>query len=698
MTRFFLFLTFLFPLLGQADSRPVRVACIGNSITYGMGIAQRDSLSYPAQLQRKLGKGFLVGNFGHSGATLLRRGHLPYVSTQAYRDALNFKADVAVIHLGINDTDPRNWPNHGDDFVRDYLSLIDTLRSVNPKVRILIARLTPIGAHHRRFASGTKLWHGLIQQRIATVARVAQVQLIDFHRALADFPQLIPDALHPNAEGAGRLAEEVYRGITGQVGGLHLSPLYADGMVLQRGTHTTLRGEANAGTPITVRLGKERATTTADANGRWSVSIALPPVGEGYTLEVKAGRERRSFKDVAVGEVWLCSGQSNMEFKLHESDTYAQDTLRANDKGLRLYNMECLWSTGNHTWTASAIDSVAQLHYYRPTTWQYSTARSASRFSAVAYHFGRMLRDSLQVPIGLICNAVGGSTTESWIDRDTLETAFPAMLTDWTRSDYVMDWARGRALTNLAQQKGTQQRHPYAPGYLYAAGIRPLLEQKLAGVLWYQGESNAHNIELHEQLFPLLIDTWRKRWQQPTLPFLFVQLSSLNRPSWPAFRDSQRRMAQQLKGVAMAVSSDHGHPTDVHPRHKATIGQRLARLALPLYKDRAVRPVSPTPMMLRTDGQRGVLLHIEAHDGLTTSDGQPMRSFEVADEEGLFYPAQVELLPSAAGQSGQVVLRLSASEVKHPRIVRYGWQPYSQGNVVDGAGSPLSTFRLELAP
>ena len=137
----------------------VKVACVGNSITYGTGIQDREHFSYPVQLQKMLGDKYLVGNFGKPGATLLKHGHRPYMQQEEYRQAMAFKGDIAVIHLGINDTDPRNWPNYRDEFVKDYLSLMDSLRSVNPKVRFILARMTPIAHRHPRFISGTKQWH-----------------------------------------------------------------------------------------------------------------------------------------------------------------------------------------------------------------------------------------------------------------------------------------------------------------------------------------------------------------------------------------------------------------------------------------------------------------------------------------------------------------------------------------------------------
>lgn len=177
---FILFFLLLTASLSHADS-PTKVACIGNSITYGIGTENPQVESYPAQLQQLLGCDYLVGNFGKPGATLLNHGHRPYMKQPEFQKAMEFAGDIAVIHLGINDTDPRNWPNYRDEFVRDYLALIDSCRKANPHCRILICRLTPISHRHPRFESGTRDWHRDIQQAIETISRVANVQLIDLH-------------------------------------------------------------------------------------------------------------------------------------------------------------------------------------------------------------------------------------------------------------------------------------------------------------------------------------------------------------------------------------------------------------------------------------------------------------------------------------------------------------------------------------
>lgn len=679
-----LILTTISASAASKRQKTIRVACIGNSITYGTGIADRTNDSYPSQLQRLLGSNYQVGNFGKPGATLLYHGHRPYVKQEEFKEAIAFKGDIAVMHLGINDTDPRNWPNYRDEFVKDYLSIMDSLRAANPKVRIILARMTPIADRHPRFVSGTKQWHGEIQTAIETVARVSGAELIDFYEPLYPYPYLLPDAIHPNPEGAGILAKTVYSGITGDYGGLQMSQLYTDYMVLQRDMPLDIHGTANAGEKITVSISNQKATATANNQGKWSVVLKPMNAATDLTLTVEADSAAKVYKHVAVGEVWLCSGQSNMAFMLCQADTYKRDTDNVGDPQLRLFDMKARWETYNVAWPASCLDSLNHLQYYRSTTWQPTTPDNAKWFSAIAYYYGRMLRDSLKVPVGLICNAVGGSPTEAWVDRNTLETYFPAILKNWLHNDFIQDWVRGRAAKNLTNDNTHLGRHPYEPCYLYESGILPLQKYPIKGVIWYQGESNAHNMEAHSELFKLLVGSWRSNWSNPTMPFYFVQLSSLNRPSWPWFRYSQLQLMQQIANAGMAVSSDCGDSLDVHPLRKQPIGQRLARWALNKTYGMSVTPSGPIYKGVVRSAD-ALIVSFDYADSLCTSDGKQPSTFEIAEEEGMYYPATAVIEENT--------VRLTSPEVKNPRYVRYGWQPFTRANLINGDALPASTFR-----
>ena len=707
-----------------------RVACIGNSITYGMMLADPATESYPAQLQQMLGDGYKVGNFGKygyevgnfgkSGATLLRHGHRPYIAQEEWAKAKAFKGDIAVIHLGVNDTDPRNWPYYRDEFVSDYLALIDTLRQENPKCRIIIALLSPITHNHPRFESGTQQWHEEIQEAIKTVARVGKAQLIDFHKPLYAYPQLIPDAVHPNKEGATMLARTVYSAILGNYGGLQMPITYSDNMVLQRNRALTIHGTANAGEKVTVNItrpdaakgkvqnGRKRkkgeqprrvralktevqtATATADDNGCWQVTLRPQRAENNLTLTISTDEKQLVYNNVAFGEVWLCSGQSNMEFMLHEAATAKRDIPKAKNPSIRFFDMKARWRTNPVEWDAAALDSINHLKYFADTKWTVCSPETAKDFSAIAYYFGSMLQDSLQCAVGLICNAVGGSPTEAWVDRADLDAQFPQIMRNWTNNDFVQPWVHERAALNMKKAADMKlQRHPYDPCYLYESAIEPLQQFPIKGVLWYQGESNAQNFTTHERLFKLLVEGWRRNWNDAELPFYYVQLSSMDRLPWQWFRDSQRRLQSELPHVAMAVSSDMGDSLNVHPTRKQPVGERLARIALHnLYDFSNVVPSGPAVKEASVVGDGIVRLTFDYADGLSTSDGKHPLTFEIAEEEGLYKPAEARI-------EGNTVV-VMAEGVTHPRFVRYGWQPFTRANLINGAQLPASTFRIEI--
>ncbi len=724
----------------KAPAAPLRVACVGNSVTYGYGLSHRERDAYPVRLQEMLdehyGAGrFEVGNFGHSGATLLYKGHRPYIKVPEFHQALDFKADWVVIHLGLNDTDPRNWPDWKEEFIPNYRALIDSFLVVNPQARILICRMTPIFDRHNRFQSGTRDWHAQIQTAIEQVSQGANVQLIDLYEPLHSRPDLFPDALHPNPEGAMILAKTVYAALTGDYGGLRLPRLYGNGMVLQRDEHIEFKGTADARQQIRIVLSKDGKTVEehgafSRADGTWSAELSQHmPAGGPYTLTLtstplnprdyhlyyptrypmelsnlaKHATQTLTIDSVYFGDVWLASGQSNMELRVDECNTQEADLADAARLAgrLHLYNIPARARTDAVEWDDEALAYTNRLQNADWQGWKSASPEVVKRFSTVAFNFGRVLCDSLaDVPIGIICNAVGGSTTESWIDRTTMEWEFPNILRDWRNNDYGQPWARGRMTQNIARALNKEnasynplQRHPYDPCCLYETAIQPLEHYPLKGVIWYQGESNAHNLEAHERLFRLLEQSWRKEFartwrcefqKKPELPFYFVQLSSLPRPSWPAFRDSQRRLAEELPLTWMAVSSDLGEENDVHYRTKRPVGERLALQALCHTYGKDIESEGPTVRTAVLGQKNTAVLTFDHADGLAAT-----RGFELAGADGIFYPASFEI------QGNQILL--SAPEVTSmPRAVRYGWSGYTNADLHNGAGLPASTFLVKI--
>ena len=423
---------------------------------------------------------------------------------------------------------------------------------------------------------------------------------------------------------------------------------------------------------------------TNDA-GKWKITFPAEKAGGPYKAQISTKKEKLTIKDIYVGEVWLCSGQSNMELPVNAVQSKTQDLNEADSQTrLHLFNMSAIYPTTAVAWSANACDSVNRHQYLHIGPWRNCSRESLGGFSAVAYHFGKKLADSLQVPVGIICNAVGGTTTESWIDRHTLEQRMPAILRDWYHGDFGMKWARERALQNISVSKNPLQRHPYAPTYMFETGMLPLKGYSIKGVVWYQGESNAHNMELHERLFPMLQKSWRNFFHNPELPFYFVQLSSLNRPSWPRFRDSQRRMASRLRNTWMAVTTDVGDSLDVHYTNKKPVGERLGLQALHHSYDYNIESDGPIchSVSAKDNGLELQFIHAKS----LSAKGGRLIGFEVAGADGIYYPAEAQIT-----SSNTILVR--SSSVTRPLYVRYGWQPFTRANLVNEVGLPCSTFQ-----
>ena len=374
-----------------------------------------------------------------------------------------------------------------------------------------------------------------------------------------------------------------------------------------------------------------------------------------------------------------------MELPVNAVQSKTQDLNEADSQThLHLFNMSAIYPTTAIAWSANACDSVNRHQYLHIGPWRNCSRESLGGFSAVAYHFGKKLADSLQVPVGIICNAVGGTTTESWIDRHTLEQRIPAILRDWYHGDFGMKWARERALQNISVSKNPLQRHPYAPAYMFETGMLPLKGYSIKGIVWYQGESNAHNMELHERLFPMLQKSWRNFFHDPELPFYFVQLSSLNRPSWPRFRDSQRRMASRLRNTWMAVTTDVGDSLDVHYTNKKPVGERLGLQALHHSYDYNIESDGHIchSVSAKDNGIELQFIHAKS----LSAKGSRLIGFEVAGADGIYYPAEAQITSSNT-------ILVKSSSVKRPLYVRYGWQPFTRANLVNEVGLPCSTFQ-----
>ncbi|WP_449439170.1 GDSL-type esterase/lipase family protein [Pedobacter steynii] len=292
---------------------------------------------------------------------------------------MSFKPDVAIIHLGLNDTDPRDWPEFKDDFKSDYSWLIDTLRKQNPNVKLFICKLTPIFNGHPRFKSGTRDWYWQIQQQIIEIAKANHTGLIDLTSALYNRPDLFADNLHPDKEGATIIAKTVYENLTGNYGGLKLPEIFTDHMVLQRDKPITIYGTANSNEQVKVLFNNKQLVAVADAYGKWKVQFSQMPHGGPYNLNVQSGNKTIALTDILIGDVWLCSGQSNMSYTLSASKTGKSELAQIKANKIRLFKFNQYEETNDAPWNAKVLEEVNQLNYFSGS-WAPTTPATASGF------------------------------------------------------------------------------------------------------------------------------------------------------------------------------------------------------------------------------------------------------------------------------------------------------------------------------
>lgn len=484
-----------------------------------------------------------------------------------------------------------------------------------------------------------------------------------------------------------------------------LAPVFTDHMVLQRDQPLPVWGRAAPGVAVTVEFAGDKKTAVADVDGRWLVQLGPQAASAAARdLRITAAGESREITDVLVGEVWLCAGQSNMEWPLARELHAEAELPRASHPGIRFFNPGYAGKeAGGRPFSAAEVAILTPADYYRGA-WEVCTPVSAARMSAIGYYAARDLHAALGVPIGIIHLAVGGSPAEAWVSREALagDSALRALTEgDWLVNPALEAWCRQRGQENLRPAPAAATvvggpNHPFKPGFLWDAGIEPLLPFGLRGVMWYQGESNSLSlarVRQHEILLPLLVRDWRRGWGRPDLPFLYCQLSGIDANPyrsefWPEFRDSQRRLLEVIPYSGMVVTADVGNRTDVHPRDKVTVGARLARLALAQVYGRELESGGPLPKSARVLGNEVVVTFTQATGGLRASDGQVLRGFEIVAVDNSIIPAHALI-------DGATVLLSSQAGIT-PRRIRYGWQPFPVGNLENGASLPASTFMLDV--
>jgi sialate O-acetylesterase len=460
---------------------------------------------------------------------------------------------------------------------------------------------------------------------------------------------------------------------------------------LQQGQVVPVWGWADDGETVTVKFRGQQVSAKA-ANGKWSLKLASLKAGGPGVLTVSSKHRTVEFKNVLVGEVWVCSGQSNMEWPMSATFEPAAAIASATNTLIRLLDVPNVKS--------DAPSVVLK------STWQVCSPDAIKGFSAVGYYFGRDLQRTRRVPIGLIRSDWGGSPAEVWMSREALEVnpRYQAEIldahqtTDRNYREALLAWEREKAEAQKAGKEFTKRApgQGWRPTELYNGMIHPLLPYAIKGAIWYQGESNAGRAEQYRTLFPDMIRCWRRDWGQGDFPFLLVQLAPFmaikDEPAesgWAELREAQLLSTEVLPKVGMAVITDVGDPKDIHPTKKQPVGERLALAARAIAYGEKIEFSGPVFAGVAFQNGKATLQFDHVGKGLEARDGA-LKGFAICGEDRKFVWANAEIV-------GKTVV-VSSPQVAKPVAVRYGWADCPVVNLWNKDGLPATPFRTDNFP
>lgn len=469
--------------------------------------------------------------------------------------------------------------------------------------------------------------------------------------------------------------------------------VFGSNMVLQQGAPITVSGTCKGSEPVTLTFGDQTVKAVVKG-GKWQAQLApLSVHAEGQSLTVTQGSDTASCDNVLVGEVWLASGQSNMLWRLNQTGDAQSMNAAANDL-LRFCHHQPQVHTNAAAYTSDIFETLEKGEMYQ-ASWETASPQSVATVSAVAYYFGREVQKNLKCPVGIVDVALGGSEMLAWMPAKTVKKKYPEYAGDkWLKNKTLeKQWLMGRVRQNL----GTSGKslHPYKPSYLYESGVARWTKLPFAGVIWYQGESDAELLDnkLYTGMLRSIITSWRAEFKRADLPFLMVQLPRINsteemRRYWPEFRRIQSNVAAAMPGVECVCTIDLGSTNaDVHPKRKLEVGQRLAATALnTVYGKTDIPCKGPHVSKVRFQGNKAVLEMNDA-EGLKTKDDAAPACFELSADGKNFFDADATL-------SGATI-ELSSTKVKTPKYVRYAWATYVEPNLVNAAGLPCEPYNLQ---
>jgi sialate O-acetylesterase len=444
---------------------------------------------------------------------------------------------------------------------------------------------------------------------------------------------------------------------------LALASIFSDHMVLQRDLNAPVWGTAAPGATVTVEIAGQNQEATADDQGKWRLKLEpMKASSEPLELSVSSGDEAVRLNNVVVGDVWVASGQSNMEWHVNLSDNPEKEIAAADWPEIRIVDVPNV-----------AKDESADS--FESAGWKAVTPDTIPQFSAVAYFFGRELHEHLDVPIGLIGTNVGGTPMESWTNREALESS------ETFRDETAQSFAPP-STNDVANDRKAKAMH--LPARLYNGMVAPIIPYGIKGAIWYQGESNAGRHQQYAELSKLMITGWRNQWGQGDFPFLLVQLAAWEPggDNWPPLREAQFETLK-VPNTGMAVAIDIGHATDIHPKDKQTVGRRLALAARAIaYGEKVVHSGPVYRDMSSSDGK--IALSFDSIGGGLKAEGE-LRGFEIAGADGKYVPAKATI-------EGDKVI-VSSDAVAEPKMVRYNWAAFPDGNLYNAEGLPAVPFR-----
>lgn len=444
-----------------------------------------------------------------------------------------------------------------------------------------------------------------------------------------------------------------------------LPKIFASGMVMQQQTDASLWGEAKADATVKIATSWNKKTVSVKAgnDGKWTAKIQTPAAGGPYSITFSDG-EKTVIDNILVGELWICSGQSNMEmpmkgFKNQPVENAVEDILHSGDSKMRLFTVK------RTSLFQPATDVVGE--------WKEASPEAVRNFSATAYYFGRELRRMLNVPVGLIVTSWGGSSCEAWMNRDWLK-AFPQI--------------------ELPASQETIKSKNRTATVLYNGMLRPLIGASMRGVIWYQGEENVSRSGYYADLFSRMIKGWREEWKEGDFPFYYCQIApyDYNIIGWGQYnsaflREQQAKAEKMNKNVGMACLMDAGLEYGIHPHKKQLAGMRLALLALDkTYGIKGITSETARYKDVEFKGDTAVITFERAGMWVYGKDGLKSDLFEVAGEDRVFHPAKAWIERSK--------LYVKCDEVKKPVAVRYAFKDWADGDLFCD-GLPVSSFRTD---